>query len=158
MRYFSLLSTKNANRQINMCIVLFIRVYPFCFISPCTIPVLPDTNRGPITTLLLHQRFHSRISLFMWTLTRDSAPLEWCDSTSSSLQSIPDSLLSPVTYLGGFLKRSQRKHFHFWSHLPHSNRARWRDSWLGGREWAGILRNWRWTHGKGGRWRDVIGQ
>lgn len=48
--------------------------------------------------------------------------------TFLSLLSLSDSLLSPVTYFGGFLKGSQRKHFHFCSHLSLSNGVRWRDS------------------------------
>lgn len=52
------------------------------------------------------------------------------NSTFWSLLSLSDSLLSPVTYFGGFLKGSQRKHFHFCSHLSLSNGVRWRDSWL----------------------------
>lgn len=63
-------------------------------------------------------------------LLKWDATLEWYNSTSLGLQSLSDSLLSPVTYLGGFLKRSQRKHFHFSSHLTLSKGARWRDSWL----------------------------
>lgn len=52
------------------------------------------------------------------------------NSTFLSLLSLSDSLLSPVTYFEGFLKGSQRKHFHFCSHLSLSNGVRWRDSWL----------------------------
>lgn len=58
------------------------------------------------------------------------ASLMQFNSTFSGLLSLCDSLLSPVTYFGCFLKGSQRKHFHFCSHLLFSNRVRWRDSWL----------------------------
>lgn len=70
------------------------------------------------------------VSISSCGLLKWDATLEWFNSTSLGLLSLSDSLLSPVTYLGGFLKRSQRKHFHFCSHLTLSNGARWRDSWL----------------------------
>ena len=68
----------------------------------------------------------SSCGLLKW----DATPLEWYNSSSLGLPSLSGSLLSPVTYLGGFLKRSQRKLFHFCSHLTLSNGAGWRDSWL----------------------------
>lgn len=92
------------------------------------------THLRPIILNLLHHKYHippstSSISL-CGLLKWDATPLEWYNSSSFGLSSLSGSLLFRVTYLGGFLKRSQRKLFHFCSHLTLSNGARWRESWL----------------------------
>lgn len=93
----------------------------------------------PITLYLLHYTNTTFVSIFSCGLLKWYAtPPEWYNSSSFGLSSLTGSLLSPVTYLGGFLKRSQRKLFHFCSL---SNGAGWRDSWLEvGREEGYIVR------------------
>lgn len=68
----------------------------------------------------------SSCGLLKW----DATPLEWYSSSSLGLPSLSGSLLSSVTYLGGFFNRSQRKLFNFCSHLKLSNGEGWKDRWL----------------------------
>lgn len=81
-------------------------------------PLSPRIHLCPITLCLLHHKNPTFVSVSLCGLLKwDATPPEWFNSSSLGLLSLPGSLLSPVTYLGGFLKRSQRKHFHFCSHL-----------------------------------------
>jgi len=89
----------------------------------------------PVSLNMLHHKYYKSFlipsSIFSCGLLKwDATPLEWYNSSSLGLLSLLGSLLFHVTYLGGFLKRSQRKLFHFISHFTLSNGARWRDSWL----------------------------
>lgn len=76
-------------------------------------------------------------------------------SGSFNLSSFSNSLLLPLTYLGGLFlkkKRSQRKHFHLCSHLMISNRSRWRDTWVDVRHDRGCTHMGRWNRGTARTW------
>lgn len=85
--------------------------------NTCAISSLQLIHLRPITLRLLHHKylispFPSSISLCR-LLKWDATPLEWYNSSSLGLWSLSGSLLSHLTYLEGFLKRSQRKLFSF---------------------------------------------
>lgn len=118
------------------------------FISLWMIPVLRDTFEANYDLRAASQirNLYPSLHVDSWSvillLSSDATVPPWVS------RAFLTAYFSPVTYLGGFLKRSQRKHFHFCSHLMLSNGARWRDSWL--EVWGGIHRKWRWRHM--GRW------